>query len=697
MVGRTISHYRIVARLGAGGMGIVYRAEDVRLGRPVALKFLSEELENDEQAVRRLRAEARAASALNHASICTVYDIDEHQGHPFIVMELMKGSTVRERLATGPLKTFQLVDMGIDIADALHAAHTEGILHRDIKPGNIFLTERGHVKILDFGVAKLTPRFVASGATGDDLERTASGVALGTVAYMSPEQARGEDLDGRTDLFSLGVVLYECATGRHPFPGKTSAVILSAILNRAPVAPVALNPELPVRLQDVINNCLEKDRDLRYQSAADLRADLKRVRRDLESGRSRAVDVVTDYGPSRARQTPSDGVTSGTREPETPATRPNTDSPRLRMLLAVLAAIAITAAVMYSVGQLGRSPELPAATSVAQGSNDAIQNRLARAKASEEAKNHRAALEYATEVLALDSGNVEAASIRDEARAALARFDLAVSEARQRMAAGDLQAAARALAAARGIDATSQTVNDVAEQLAARVRQQESTAVASRGRPAPETANRLERGEPLPSSGSSASSGATPAPRAASPTLPPTAPSELAPSEPVIVAPRVNPLPPAQPSPEPPAPAQVATAPPAAAPANGTAAAAADRRAPERPPSSAAPAEDDEAAIRRVITTYAHAIESKDLPLFRSIKPNLSREEERRLRDGFRAVTSQRVTLTILSIERRADDAFVVVRRRDVIQAGARQQTVNSQQNITLVRRQSGWVISSIT
>jgi hypothetical protein len=255
MVGRTISHYRIVAQLGTGGMGVVYRAEDLRLGRGVALKFVSDDLAHDPAVVQRLRSEARAASALNHPNICTIHDIGEDDGHPFIVMELMTGHTLRDRLASGQLKVHQIVNVGLEIADALDAAHAGGIVHRDIKPGNIFLTDRGHVKILDFGLAKLTARLATSGTTDD--ARTAAGVTLGTTAYMSPEQATGEELDGRTDLFSLGVVLYECATGRHPFPGKTSAAVLAGILNRAPVAPITLNPELPLRLQDVINNCLE--------------------------------------------------------------------------------------------------------------------------------------------------------------------------------------------------------------------------------------------------------------------------------------------------------------------------------------------------------------------------------------------------------------------------------------------------------
>src|SRR5262245_37055743 len=287
MIGRTISHYKILGHLGSGGMGVVYSAEDVRLGRPVGLKFVSEEMAKDGLAMGRLRAEARAASALNHPGICTIYDVGEFEERPYIVMELLTGQTLRDKLLNGALKVSQILDVGIQVSDALDAAHAKDIIHRDIKPANLFVTDRGQVKILDFGLAKTSQpydREAASTAAHSNL--TPEGVALGTVAYMSPEQASGEALDGRSDLFSLGVVLYECATGRPPFTGKTPALVLSAILNKAPVAPMILNPELPPKLQDAITNCLEKDPELRYQAAAGLRADLRRIRRDIESGHS---------------------------------------------------------------------------------------------------------------------------------------------------------------------------------------------------------------------------------------------------------------------------------------------------------------------------------------------------------------------------------------------------------------------------
>ncbi|HLW80120.1 MAG TPA: protein kinase, partial [Terriglobia bacterium] len=306
MIGKTVSHYHILDKLGGGGMGVVYKAEDTKLGRSVALKFLPEDLVRDRQALERFQREARAASALNHPGICTIYEIDEADGQPFIAMELLEGETLKHRIAGRPIKIDELLDVSIQIADALEAAHAKGIMHRDIKPANIFLTGRGRAKVLDFGLAKLSPLAKDHGATSEETAAnheellTSPGTAMGTIAYMSPEQAMGENLDARTDLFSFGAVLYEMATGRQAFAGHTTAVIHEAILNRAPTPALRVNPDLPPKLDEIINRAMEKDRDLRYQSASDLRSELKRLRRDTSSGTSAAVATSSGRAPAFA-------------------------------------------------------------------------------------------------------------------------------------------------------------------------------------------------------------------------------------------------------------------------------------------------------------------------------------------------------------------------------------------------------------
>src|SRR5271163_190855 len=312
-----VSHYRVLSPLGEGGMGVVYLAEDVTLSRRAALKFLPEKTHTDSSMLERFLREARAASALNHPNICTIYEFGEHNGRSFLAMELLEGASLDRRLTNQPMPLDRLLDLGIQVADALDAAHRKGIVHRDIKPANLFLTNSGQVKVLDFGLAKLTEADssdVTIGGPANDATAanplTSAGSAVGTIAYMSPEQARGEKLDARSDLFSLGVVLYQLGTGQHPFQGTTTAVIFDKILNHAPVAPLELNANLPAEFARILNKALDKDPDMRYQSAADLRADLKRLRRETTS--DRALAPATSGSGSGSGAVPASGTVSGT-------------------------------------------------------------------------------------------------------------------------------------------------------------------------------------------------------------------------------------------------------------------------------------------------------------------------------------------------------------------------------------------------
>jgi serine/threonine protein kinase len=621
MIGRTVSHYRIVSTLGSGGMGVVYLAEDDRLGRQVALKFLPASWASEPHALERFRVEARAASSLSHPAICAIYDIGQDGDTPFIVMEALRGETLRERIGRGPLKVTDVLDIGIQLADALEAAHEQGIVHRDIKPANIFLGDRNRVKVLDFGLAKLSD--ASSLSRGDDTtsaaerrmtnQMTQPGTAVGTVAYMSPEQARGEAVDSRTDLFSFGAVMYEMVTGTQPFGGSTAAVVFEGILNRSPRPIAHLNPLVPPRLEAVIATALEKDRNLRHQHASDIQAELRRIRRDLDAG-----SVVS-----------SQPVVTTTREshpsiPDHPARPDKRNGPQRVAIVAIIATVAVVAAFLWRREGVGDvSPTAPSTqASPGPASSPAAAPAPPPAVAAAPAQDARAS-EPPPSVTPRSEAHPPAVPTAPppSPRRALPVAPTATS--------GDPADAARAPAAT----------------------------------PAP----------PLPPAANAPPPASTPAQPAATAPSPGTAEETKPPAS----------RPPAS---EPVAPPQ----PPAQAAAPGARAAA----SPQPAPPAAAAVETDEAAIRRVIRVYERAIETKDIALYRSIRPKLPRAAEAVLMNSFRQIDSQEIDIRVenLRIEGRTASARLV--RRDTLVTAGRRQTQDSTQTLRFEKTDAGWIIA---
>jgi serine/threonine protein kinase len=617
MIGRAVSHYRVLSALGSGGMGVVYLAEDERLGRQVALKFLPPESAASHQALERFRVEARAASSLSHPGICAIFDIGDDEGTPYIVMEALKGESLRDRINRGPLKVQDLLDIAIQLADALDAAHAQGIIHRDIKPSNIFVGDKNRTKILDFGLAKLAQSSgaISSGAATRALsasthrDLTMPGSALGTVSYMSPEQARGEEVDSRTDLFSLGVVLYEMATGIQAFGGSTQAIVFDAILNRTPHPITHINPLIPPRLESLIITALEKDRELRHQHASDLEAELKRIRRDLESG-SLAAATRTQVTPAAEQ-----------RSTTTPATAaaPSKSRTWIWVGAAVVIALAIAGFNLWSdtASRLAVAPA-PAETPVVPPVQPSP-----------------------------------------------------------------------------SLPAPTVTPPDLGPPpIAPKPQESASTRPASPPQPArPTTEPRPKTSQP----------GVTPTPQRPVPTpgavtvtTPPPSPSPTVPPPPQTTE---TPTPQATPAPTPAAtaaqpPPAPATEPPATQPPPRNATAPATPLPSKVPPTS--PVESDDALVRGVLRTYERSIETKNVDLFRSVRPGLSAAEENRLRTSFSQIDSQQVDIVVEELRIEGRSATVRISRRDTIMSGGRRQTASSRQTLRMEKAAGGWIITEI-
>jgi serine/threonine protein kinase len=630
MIGRTVSHYRILSPLGSGGMGVVYLAEDARLGRQVALKFLPSSWSQETKALERFRVEARAASSLSHPSICAIYDIGQDGDTPFIVMEALRGETLRERITKGPLKVADVLDIGIQLADALEAAHSQGIVHRDIKPANIFLGERNRVKVLDFGLAKLisSPSSLSSSAdTTTPVDRlhhnqiTQPGTALGTVSYMSPEQARGEHIDSRTDLFSLGAVMYEMVTGSQAFGSSTTAVVYDAILNRTPRPIPHLNPLIPPRLETVIATALEKDRELRYQHASDLQAELRRIRRDLDMGSlvgSQSVVTTTRDSTPAASGAATLPTKARTRWLE-------------RASIAIASIAVVVAGALFWRGLQSDRTESPA-----------------------------------TEAPSISSTQPTAPPVVPPTAA---------------------PAPVPAPAPTQDSPAVLRTPPPAAPQPTPRPAPTAEKPPATRGAlPPPPAAVPVMPAQP-------AGAATTPPPPAVSTpsvTPPPAATSPVETVKPETAkpqpppAPAADPVPPpaaTQPAPPPPAPVQPATPPPRAA-------------APEPASPAPANVETDEAAIRRVIRTFEQAIEKQDINLYRSVRPGLTRTAEAAITNSFRQIDSQEIDIRIEDLRIQGRTASARLARRDTLVTAGRRQIENSTQTLRFEKTEAGWIIA---